>query len=293
MFDWNGYGKIDTVDVGISIALGDQKDTALKDLLGYPFQFIQELEPERNLLGKIKQFNPQESYSKKASTPLNKYGKGPFCQFSLQSKNYWGVSGVYLMSDGKEILYIGQTENFQQRFDSGYGNIAPRNCYAGGQNTNCKINTMILNKYISGERVCLYFFDTPDYNHVEHELIQMYQPPYNGSVHEKSSFSTTHNKEILFQKYDNKKEGRLSMNKYDPLNKYLSKQTVSRLTLSFDEIEHILGDKLPSSAHNYQMWWSNSKTLAHPYSRAWIDAKYKTINVLQSILKKQMTFERI
>lgn len=290
MIDWNRNGKIDPVDVGISIALDSQKDIEFKELSGYPFQFIQELEPNRNLLGEIKQYNPQENYNKKATVPLHKYGKGPFCRFSLNSKDYGGISGVYLMCDGKDILYIGQTANFQQRFDNGYGNIAPRNCYIGGQNTNCKINKMILNKYIRGERVYLYFFVTPDYDQVEHQLIKVYQPPYNGSVFNESLFSAP---QKSIYKNEDKKKGRSHMNKYEPLNKYLSRQTASRLILSFDEIEHILGDKLPKSAHCYSVWWSNSNTSAHPHSCAWLDAKYKTVNVLQSMLQKQMTFEKI
>lgn len=293
MIDWNGNGKIDPTDIGVSIAAEPQEKYEAINLSDYIFQFIQELEPERDLLGKIKQFYPQESYRKKDSTSLNKYGMGPFCRFSLRTKDYWGVSGVYAMSDSKELLYIGQTENFQQRFNTGYGIIAPRNCYVGGQNTNCKINAMILNKYISGERVYLYFFETPDYDRVEHELIQMFQPPYNGSVHEGISFSLAHSSQNTIHKRIDKNKGTSRMNKYDPLYEYLSKQTVSRLILSFDEIEHILGDKLPRSAHFYPMWWNNSGTSAHPYCRAWLDANYKTVDVSQSILQRQMTFEKI
>lgn len=69
--------------------------------------------------------------------------------------------------------------NFAQRFNSGYGIIAPRNCYTGGQNTNCKINAMILQKYLEGERVFLFFFETSDYARIEHELIEALYPPFN------------------------------------------------------------------------------------------------------------------
>lgn len=182
MIDWNGNGRFDPVDIGISIATEPQEENSVIELLGYPFEYIQELEPERSLLGKIKQYDPKENYSKKVSVPLNKYGTGPFCRFSLKAKGYWGVRGVYAMFDNQELLYLGQTENFEQRFNTGYGNISPRNCYIGGQNTNCKINSMILNKYLDGKNVYLFFFETADYDRIEHELIQALKPPYNETI---------------------------------------------------------------------------------------------------------------
>lgn len=181
MIDWNGDGKIDAIDIGISMA-SIKQDSSSIELLGYPFVYIQELEPERNLLGAVKQYNPKEKYFKKGSTPLNRYGNGPFCRFSLKVFGYRGISGVYALFDDSDLLYIGQTQNLEQRFNTGYGIIAPRNCYAGGQTTNCKINSMILQKYLNAERVFLFFFETPDYDWVERELIRILRPRYNGSL---------------------------------------------------------------------------------------------------------------
>lgn len=182
MFDWNGNGKIDPVDIGISVAAEPHENVSDIELLGYPFEYIQELEPDRNLLGKIKQYDPKESFSKKGSIQLNKYGTGPFCRFSIKAKGNWGICGVYALFDNQELLYLGQTENFEQRFNTGYGNISPRNCYIGGQNTNCKINSMILSKYLTGKKVYLFFFKTANYDCVEHELIRALKPPYNGAI---------------------------------------------------------------------------------------------------------------
>lgn len=58
------------------------------------------------------------------------------------------------------------------------------------------------------------------------------------------------------------------MSKYDPLNRFLSQQSTDRITLTFSEIEAILGFTLPASAHRHTAWWSNSNTKAHPYSQA-------------------------
>lgn len=165
----------------IALSYNIQENGTELKLLGYTFQLIQELDPARNPSGTIKEFFPQEEYTRKDTTPLNKYGKGPFCRFSLRKKGFWGIGGVYALVDSSGLLYIGQTINFEQRFNTGYGNISPRNCYIGGQSTNCKINTMILNKYLDGERIDLFFYETPNYNNVEAELIEILKPPYNSS----------------------------------------------------------------------------------------------------------------
>ena len=47
-----------------------------------------------------------------------------------------------LVRDG-QIIYIGETAGLRQRFNMGYGNISPRNCYVGGQSTNCKMNKIV------------------------------------------------------------------------------------------------------------------------------------------------------
>lgn len=82
------------------------------------------------------------------------------------------------------------------------------------------------------------------------------------------------------------------MNKYDPLNKYLSQQKSIKVVLSFTEIETIINDKLPISAYSYSVWWSNSKTKAHPYCKAWIDAGYYTVSVKNGLEKKIVMFEK-
>ena len=82
------------------------------------------------------------------------------------------------------------------------------------------------------------------------------------------------------------------MNKYDPLNKYLSQQKSIKVILSFSEIETIINAKLPVSAHYYPQWWSNSRTKAHPYCKAWIDSGYHTVGVKESLEKKIITFEK-
>jgi len=65
--------------------------------------------------------------------------------------------------------------------------------------------------------------------------------------------------------------------KYIGLTNYLKNKTESIVTMSFDEIEKQVGDKLPESAHKHQAFWSNTHT--HSVAFGWLNAGYKTISV--------------
>lgn len=82
------------------------------------------------------------------------------------------------------------------------------------------------------------------------------------------------------------------MSKYDPLNRFLSQQSTDRITLTFSEIEAILGFTLPASVHRHTAWWSNSSTKAHPYSQAWTDAGFYTVDVSTTQHAEKITFEK-
>jgi len=55
---------------------------------------------------------------------------------------------------------------------------------------------------------------------------------------------------------------------YDPLRNYLRQQTQSEIVLTFEEIEKILGRKLPPSAAKSQ-WWANTRSIRHSQREAW------------------------
>jgi hypothetical protein len=63
--------------------------------------------------------------------------------------------------------------------------------------------------------------------------------------------------------------------KYGPLCTYLSVQVLSELTLTFDEIEQIIGAPLPKSADTPQ-WWANvtDPQTSHVQRHAWREAGY-------------------
>ena len=160
----------------ITLSINTKESKTTISLLGNTFHYIQELEPERDQTGEIKVFHPHLNYKGKDSVPLNKFGLGPFCSFSLHSKGYWGASGVYAIFDNKSLLYIGKTVNLERQFNNGFGTIQPINCYVGGQSTNCKINSMILAKYIAGNNIHLYFLETKENDRVKRHLVSELKP---------------------------------------------------------------------------------------------------------------------
>lgn len=135
------------------------------DLNGYAFCLICTIDPERNEDGSIREFLPQDRYRNAAMVPLNNYGHGPFCKFKIRSDI--ARSGVYTFIAGNEVRYVGECENLSSRFNLGYGNISPRNCYLGGQETNCRINNLVLESIKGGLKISLWFHETKDYKLVE------------------------------------------------------------------------------------------------------------------------------
>ena len=49
------------------------------------------------------------------------------------------------------------------------------------------------------------------------------------------------------------------MSKYEPLPQFLSSKTGAVHRMSFEQIERILGFKLPKSAYEHEAWWSNNE----------------------------------
>jgi hypothetical protein len=61
----------------------------------------------------------------------------------------------------------------------GYGQISPRNCFDGGQPTNCKVNRHVLDAVAEGKQPELWFLETQHRKSIESELIRIFNPPWN------------------------------------------------------------------------------------------------------------------
>jgi hypothetical protein len=74
--------------------------------------------------------------------------------------------------------------------------------------------------------------------------------------------------------------------KYAPLERYLAASGKNTVELTFQEIEDILGFKLPDSAYKHSPWWSNG---GHSQANAWLGAGYA---VARHKLGVRVVFER-
>lgn len=149
----------------------------IREIEGYLFAYLCNIKPEINGRGVIKKYKPQTLYRNISDYPFNKYGKGTFCRFRIPIKFY--TSGVYALYVDDELKYIGETINLSDRFNTGYGQISPRNCYQGGQETNCRINKMIFREAKKNKRIALCFHNTKRHKLVESRILELLKPPWN------------------------------------------------------------------------------------------------------------------
>ena len=64
------------------------------------------------------------------------------------------------------------------------------------------------------------------------------------------------------------------MGKYDPLTNFLATTNKNKITLTYSEIEKVIGFELPKSSYSDNRWWlNNDKT--HTQSAAWGNASYE------------------
>jgi hypothetical protein len=244
-----------------------------QNIAGYQFREICTIIPELDVTGIPVECMPQSKYKNLSNLPLHQYGKGPFCRFGIPS--FLHQTGVYAVLVDEKPKYIGECEDLAKRWNMGYGNISPRNCFEGGQPTNCKINNLILNTCKSGSRITLLFHSTNNRFEVESNIIGELSPDWN---HSRGKTGSTSSKEV----------GIRGTGKYRRLQEYLaqSKKTVEELT--YTDIERILEERLPQSAYRHRPWWANS---GQPHSKTWADAGWKVISVElgESIKFKKMT----
>ena len=99
-----------------------------------------------------------------------------FCKFKPDLPK---IKGVYLWVSDNEIIYIGEGVNLRSRFNSGYGNISPRNCFKGGQSTNVKMNRIALSYLKNNRPIDIYIYETANHKELETLLLSRISTQYN------------------------------------------------------------------------------------------------------------------
>ena len=111
---------------------------------------------------------------------LNPYGDRTYSDFFINDESVFKRKGLYSFSNNNEIKYIGRCRtNYRDRINNGYGRIAPRNCYIGGQSTNCRINHLFTQERDQIEFFVLPMEDITKIETLEKKLIKEFNPPWN------------------------------------------------------------------------------------------------------------------
>lgn len=243
------------------------------------FNLICEIKPLKNSEASIVEYEPYKEYKNAMNKKLHKFGKGPFCKFRIP--NGINHAGVYIIKVDNQVKYVGECEDLSSRYNMGYGQISPRNCFVGGQSTNCKINSFILQAAKKNLKIDLLFCQSQDRFVLERKLIELYKPEWNSTSGKMMGKS-----KVIKNSERRSSEGVRTMGrtiKYEPIKDYLMNCRSNRIQLTYDEIEKIIKKSLPDSAYKYREWWANG---GHSQADAWLDAGWKVeeVNLGKSVV---------
>lgn len=149
---------------------------ASRDIGGYRFAIVGPIEVRRNENGSVWSHTPQPRYQKAAKSRLNRYGDGEFCDFRVPGLAHEG--GVYALFVSDDLKYVGEAVDLHRRWYE-YGHISPRKCFEGGQETNCRVNKLIMSAVRDGRPLSLWFHPTQRRKEIEAELRERFRPPWN------------------------------------------------------------------------------------------------------------------
>jgi hypothetical protein len=80
------------------------------------------------------------------------------------------------------------------------------------------------------------------------------------------------------------------MSKYSPLGDYLRDRHATEVPMTFAEIEHVIGARLPPKAQGHRAWWSNNPN-NNVMTRVWLDAGFETERV--DMASRRLVFRRV
>jgi hypothetical protein len=80
------------------------------------------------------------------------------------------------------------------------------------------------------------------------------------------------------------------MGKYTSFGEFLRQQKAAEVCLTFEEIEKIIGAKLPPSSKQYRAWWSNNPHNS-VLTQVWLDAGFQSEDVDMKL--RRLVFRRV
>ena len=111
---------------------------------------------------------------------LNRYGDLAYSTFTISDPSALGAQGVYAYYSNDVLVYIGRCkDSMRKRVNQGYGKIHPKNCFRGGQATNCHLNARIAAATSDVTLWLCQMDNRGDIEAVDCGLIREYAPPWN------------------------------------------------------------------------------------------------------------------
>jgi hypothetical protein len=80
------------------------------------------------------------------------------------------------------------------------------------------------------------------------------------------------------------------MSKYTPLGDFLRAQDTELVAMRFDDIERVVGTKLPAKSQRHRPWWSNNPN-NNVMTKVWLDAGFRTEQV--DMEGRRLVFRRV
>ncbi len=81
------------------------------------------------------------------------------------------------------------------------------------------------------------------------------------------------------------------MSKYDSLARHLSEIDGDSVTMTFAEIDKLLGGGLPQSAYDYRPWWANRHDGNDAQNKGWQSVGWESSDV--DMKRERVTFNRV
>ena len=80
------------------------------------------------------------------------------------------------------------------------------------------------------------------------------------------------------------------MSKYDPLGQYLASNPFDEVSMTFSEIEQVLGFALPEKSKRIRAWWSNNPDNS-VLTKVWLEAGFRSEQV--DMAAQKLVFRRM
>lgn len=268
------------------------------EVCGYEFETVGRLDPDRTDDGVVAVDIPQREYGAHEESSVHPDGWGPFCRFELRSDRA-SRPGVYLVTVDDEAVYVGEASDLGEQFTDGYGDVAPADCFEGGDRRACRVNTEVFHAARAGRDVHVHLHSTADFEGAKAENAALRRIIRGDLL---SAFDAAWNREDGDEAFADamadadaktpanaEGTGSPPSGKYRALYDYLAGHEFDRVRLSFAELEAVLDAAVPDSARNWRQWWTNSEE-SHPHARSWLHAGYEVASL--SLGDELVVFER-